>query len=288
MAEPRDYNETEETADEPRDSDHFRHRLSSSHRGEDHAINATIRLERVLTGGEETIHVRRPVACQACQGSGAKQGTTPRICATCSGSGYLVESERQGFVSLPQSSICSHCGGRGRLIDTPCPDCGGKGHIPRDEVLTVRIPVGVEEKATLRVPGHGLPSDRPGCPAGDLLVIVRTSVDPRFERDGRDLFHTEMLDVVDAVLGTDVEVSTLDGATTLTIPPGTQPETVLRLAGEGLPRFGGGGRGDLYVRVKVRVPEHLSDNERRLFEQLRQIKIAMSRRQDHETTRSTQ
>jgi molecular chaperone DnaJ len=286
MAEPRDHNETDETGDERSDSDHFRHGVSSSHRGEDHAINATIRLERVLTGGEETIHVRRPVACQACEGSGAQQGTKPRICATCSGSGYLVESERQGFVSLPQSSICSHCGGRGSLVDTPCPDCGGKGHIPRDEVLTVQIPVGVEEQATLRVPGHGLPSDRPGCPPGDLLVIVRTAVDPRFERDGRELFHTEMLDVVDAVLGTDVAVSTLEGPTTLTIPPGTQPETVLRLPGEGLPRFGGGGRGDLYVRVKVRVPEHLSDIERYLFEQLRQVRIAMSRSHDHETTRS--
>jgi molecular chaperone DnaJ len=133
----------------------------------------------------------------------------------------------------------------------------------------VRIPVGVEEGMALRVPGHGLPASTPGLPPGDLFVVVRTAADPRFERHGPDLYRVETIDVVDAVLGTSIDVPTLDGALSMNVPAGTQPDTMLRLRGKGLPRFGGGGRGDLYVRLQVHVPERLSDRERRLFEQLK-------------------
>jgi len=244
-------------------------RRTAPERGSDLEVSVAIPLERVLAGGEETVHLHRPVACQACQGSGAKAGTKPRTCPKCGGSGQLVRSQRKGGISLQQISTCPDCGGRGSLIDTPCPDCGGHGQILRDEALTVRIPVGVEEGMVLRVPGHGSASDHPGRPPGDLLVIVRTAHDPRFERHGRDLSRVETIDVVDAVLGRDVEVPTLDGDVTVKVAPGTQPETVLRLRGKGLPRFGGGAPGDLYVQIKVHVPERLSDRERRLFEQLR-------------------
>lgn len=119
----------------------------------------------------------------------------------------------------------------------------------------MRVPVGVEEGMALRVPGHRLPAGRPELPAGDLLVIVRTADDPRFERHGRDLYRVETVDAVDAVLGTSIDVSTLDGQVSIKVPPGTQPDSMLRLRGKGLPRFGGGARGDLYVRVRVHIPE---------------------------------
>ena len=122
---------------------------------------------------------------------------------------------------------------------------------------------------TLRVPGRGQPADKPGLPAGDLFVVIRTADDPRFERHGRDLYRIETVDVVDAVLGTDIEVPTLEGRVSAKVEPGTQPDTVLRLRGKGLPQFGGGARGDLYVNVHVHVPQRLSDRQRRLFEQLR-------------------
>lgn len=244
-------------------------RRAAPRQGENLEVTLTIPLERVLTGGEEMVRVARPATCQACQGSGAKAGTKPRTCAKCAGSGQLVRSQRKGGVSLQQITICPECAGHGAIIDTPCPECGGKGRVARDEALTVRIPVGVEEAMVLRVPGHGLPAEKPGLPPGDLFVVVRTADDPRFQRHGCDLYRVETVDVVDAVLGTSTDVPTLDGRLSVKVPAGTQPDTVLRLRGKGLPRFGGGLRGDLYVKLQIHVPERLSERQRRLFEQLR-------------------
>jgi molecular chaperone DnaJ len=244
-------------------------RRAAPRQGENLEVVISVPLERILSGGEETVHVGRPVACQACQGSGAKAGTKPRTCSRCGGSGQLIRSQRKGGVSLQQITTCPECNGRGSFIDTPCPECAGRGQILRDEVLTVRIPVGVEDGTALRVPGHGLPADKPGLPPGNLFVLVQSAEDPRFERHGRDLYRVETVDIADAVLGTSVDVPTLDGQLSVKVPPGTQPDSMLRLRGKGLPRFGGGERGDLYVRVQVHVPERLSDRQRRLFEEIR-------------------
>ncbi len=244
-------------------------RRAAHYRGADIDIHLTVSLERVRTGGEEPVHVGRPVPCRACAGSGAKAGTTPRTCSKCGGSGQLTRRQQKGGVSLQQITTCPECGGRGTFIDTPCPECGGKGEVAHDEVLTVRIPIGVEEGTALRVPGRGLPAEKRGAPSGDLFVIVHTADDPRFERRGRDLYRLETIDVVDAVLGTTIDVPTLDGEASVKVSAGTQPDSMLRLRGRGLPPFGGGARGDLYVRLQVHVPERLSDRERHLFEQLR-------------------
>lgn len=243
-------------------------RRAASGRGADLEVVVTVPLERILQGGEQTVGFVRLAACDACQGSGAKAGTKPRTCAKCGGSGQLVSSRKERNVTVQQIRTCSECGGRGTIIDTPCPQCGGKGQVARDEPLTVRIPVGAEEGMALRIPGHGSPAEAPGQPAGDLLVIVRTA-DSRFERRGRDLHRAETVDVVDAVLGTSIDVPTLDGPASVKVPAGTQPDSLLRLRGKGLPPFGGGSRGDLYVRIQVHVPERLSDQQRRLFEQVR-------------------
>ena len=249
--------------------DRFFQRRGAPRRGENIEISVTVPLERVLNGGEESVHVGRPVTCQACHGSGAKAGTAPRSCAKCGGSGQVVHTQRKEGVSLQRITTCPECAGRGTIIDAPCPECGGEGEIYRDEVLTVRIPIGVEEGTALRLPGRGIPADKPGLPAGDLFVIVRTADDPRFERHGSDLYRVETIDVVDAVLGTSIDVPTLDGQVSVKAPAGTQPDSLLRLREKGLPRFGDGARGDLYVRLQVHVPEKLTDRQRQLFEQLR-------------------
>jgi molecular chaperone DnaJ len=246
-------------------------RRARPRRGEDLEIGIAVPLERVLHGGEEKVHVGHPMVCQSCHGSGARPGTAPRPCAACGGTGQHVRSDRRGGVSVRQVTTCPDCAGRGSVIDTPCPTCGGTGQTRRDEVLTVQIPVGAEEGMALRVPGHGLPAEQPGLPPGDLFVIVRTAPDPRFERRDRDLYRTEIIEVVDAVLGTTIEVPTLEGPASVNVPAGTQPDSLLRLHGKGLPRFGDGGRGDLYLRLLVRIPEHLSAQQRRLFEQLRAV-----------------
>ncbi len=249
--------------------DRLSRRRGAARQGESLEVTVSIPLERVLTGGEETVRLSRPATCQVCQGSGAKAGTKPRTCVRCGGSGQLVRSQRKGGVSLQQITTCPECAGRGSIIDTPCPECGGKGRVSREEALTVRIPVGVEEGMVLRVPGHGWPAARSGLPPGDLFVAVRTADDPRFERHGRDLYRVETIEVADAVLGTSIDVPTLDDQVAVDVPAGTQPNSMLRLRGKGLPRFGGGGRGDLYVRVQVHIPERLSERQRLLFEQVR-------------------
>ncbi|MGO4869447.1 MAG: molecular chaperone DnaJ [Roseiarcus sp.] len=249
--------------------DRFFRRRAAPRRGENVEIVINVPLERVLNGGEEAVHVARAAKCQACQGTGAKAGTKPRPCPKCDGSGRLVRSQRKSGVTLEQITTCPDCEGRGVFIDAPCPECGGKGQILRDEVLTVRVPVGVEDGTALRVPGRGQPADQPGLPAGDLFVIVRTADDPRFERRGPDLYRVETIEVADAALGATLDAPTLEGQIAVKIPAGTQPDSTLRIRGKGLPRFGGGGRGDLYVQLQVHVPERLSAEQRGLYEQLR-------------------
>jgi molecular chaperone DnaJ len=168
-------------------------------------------------------------------------------------------------------TTCAACRGHGQVIEEPCLECGGRGEVEREEKLTVNIPVGVEEGMALRVPGHGLPSGETRGTPGDLFVVVHTARDPRFERDGIDLWRREKIQIADAVLGTSLDVPTLDGRATVTIPPGTQPDAVLRLKGKGLPEFGGRRRGDLYLRVGVHVPERVGAEEKKLYERLRTL-----------------
>lgn len=140
-----------------------------------------------------------------------------------------------------------------------------------EEDLTVKIPKGVEEGMALRIPGKGMPSPEAGGIAGDMFVVVHSRRDPRFERSGADLLRQETISLTDAVLGSTLQVPTLDGSASVTVPPGTQPGAVLRLKGKGLPEFGNGLHGELYLRIEVHVPEKLSREERELYERLRAI-----------------
>lgn len=253
----------------------FRRRRAVPARGADIEVQLVVPLERIHRGGEETVRYTRAVVCPVCHGSGAAPGTRPRRCPDCGGSGRKVVT-RGGHrgeteIQFQQITVCPTCGGRGEIIDTPCPECGGSGQVEREEQLAVKVPVGAEEGMVLRVPAHGLPSQEPGGVAGDLYVIVRSAADPRFERLGADLWRTETIEVADAVLGTTRKVPTLNGAVEVKVPAGTQPDEVLRLRGRGLTAFGGG-RGDLNLRIRVRIPERPSARERELYESLRALK----------------
>jgi molecular chaperone DnaJ len=244
--------------------------------GENIEVVLSIPLERVAHGGEEIIRVQRLVSCEACKGAGARAGTTPRKCEVCGGSGQRVVSEQRGAIRFQHVSPCPACQGRGLFIDQPCPECKGAGKVSREDVLSVHIPVGVEEGAVLRLRGRGLSGSGPGTSPGDLLVIVRTAPDARFERRGRDLYTRKTISVADAALGTGIQCPTLEGFETLKAPPGTQPGAILRLPGKGLPRFGGGSPGDVYVLLQVRVPERLTNEQRKLFERLRKLEKTSS------------
>lgn len=252
-----------------------RQRRAGPARGANVEVELTVPLARIVTGGEEDIGVTRPQICPACHGTRAAPGTSPRKCTACGGSGRQTRQEtrkkRQGNVVIQHISVCPVCGGIGEFIDHPCPRCGGTGSTVSEERLKVNVPVGAEEGMALRIPGKGFPAEEAGGAPGDLYVVVRSMPDPRFERDGADLWRAETISVADAALGTELSVPTLDGTATARVPPGTQPDTVLRLKGKGLPEFGGRAHGDLYLRLWVHVPEHLSSAQKEAFEQLRDL-----------------
>lgn len=252
-----------------------RHRASTasaSPKGANLEVDLHIPLELVATGGTEILHFRRKVACTQCRGSGADPATPPRSCDECGGSGRKAVTTRQGGFTFQQVTTCPRCQGRGEIIDKPCMTCGGSGHVDRDETLKVKIPAGVEEGMVLRIGGHGQPSQVPDGQSGDLFVVVRSKGDARFERRAADLWRTEVLQLEDAVLGVALKVPTLEGRVTVTIPPGSQSGDILRLQGKGLPEFGHARHGDLFLRLQVTIPKRLSEEERRLFERLREIR----------------
>jgi molecular chaperone DnaJ len=242
-------------------------------RGQDIEVHLVVPLERINTGGDETVRFARLVTCPTCSGSGAKPGTEPRKCETCGGSGRKVitrdQKQEKGSVRFQQITICPNCQGQGTFLEHPCKDCHGRGQVEKEETLNLHIPKGIDEATSLRIQGHGMPSEEPGAPPGDLFVVVRSSRDSRFERSGSDLWRRETVNVVDAVLGTKLKVPTLEGDVDVTIPAGTQPDEVLRLRGKGLPNFRGHGHGDLNLRIQIHVPEKTSAEERALYEQLR-------------------
>ncbi len=241
-------------------------------RGQDLRVSIEVPLERIAQGGKETIRVTHPTLCPSCHGYGTRSGKAPPPCPACNGSGRKVETrqEQRGNqqVQYQQVTVCPVCHGRGTRIEEPCESCGGYGQVEKEESLKITIPPGIEEGTVLRVAGHGMPGERPELVAGDLHVAVYSQPDSRFQRRGADLWRLQRVTVSEAVLGGKHRVPTLDGEVAVTIPPGTQPDEVLRLRGKGLPHFQGSGNGDLNLRIQVKIPERLSEEQRRLYEQL--------------------
>lgn len=253
----------------------FRHGRPGPVHGQDLEVHLVVPLERINSGGDEMVRFARRVTCPSCSGSGAKPGTQPRQCQSCGGSGRKVitrdQKQDKGSVRFQQITVCPDCQGQGTFIDKPCPKCHGRGQIEKEESLKVHIPAGISEATSLRISGHGMPSDTAGAPPGDLFVVVRSARDPRFERTGSDLWRREVVSVTDAVLGAKLRIPTLEGDVDVTLPPGTQADEVLRLRGKGLPEFRGQGHGDLNIRVQLHIPEKPSAEERTLYEQLRAL-----------------
>jgi molecular chaperone DnaJ len=241
-------------------------------RGDNIEVGIAIPLEKVASGGEESVRYARYAPCERCHGQGTADGKPPEACPSCKGSGQQVTAHQKGNVSVRQISPCPVCHGSGKTIGQACPACGGRGEVEKTESLTVTIPVGVEDGVALRVAGRGMASPEPGGVPGDLYVVVSARSDPRFQRDGADLWRQETLPLTDAVLGTKLEVPTLEGGKAqVDIPAGIQPDTVMRLRDKGLPQFGGKGTGDMYLQIRIQIPEKLSREERELYERLRAL-----------------
>jgi molecular chaperone DnaJ len=238
-------------------------------RGQDVHLDLALSLDEVLAGGNHAVTIRRPGPCPRCGGSGSGPGTTQRCCPGCGGTGQRVTARRHGPVMVGQVTTCPECGGRGHLIDQPCPACEASGTAIREEKVTIRIPPGIPDGVTLRLAGHGMPGPVPGVPPGDAYLSILTRANPHFTRSGADLWHDLHLQAPDAALGVTAAVPVPGGHARVRVPPGTQPGSVLRVAGKGLPRYGGHGRGSLNITVTLDIPQRLSARQRQLYEQLR-------------------
>lgn len=226
----------------------------------------------ISKGVQKHVKLNHFKKCEECNGTGAAKGTQPRVCEACKGSGRITSTQKKGNMSYSQVLTCPACGGKGKFIDTPCEKCGGTGRINEPERLPVTVPKGANEGMVIKIPGKGKPSRMEGGQAGDLLVIVRTAPDPDFIRDGADLWHTKTIELLDAVLGAKVEIEVLEENLHVAVPPGSQPNAILRVKEKGLPYLNSQNRGNLYVRLKIHIPEILSSEEKELYEKLKLIK----------------
>lgn len=240
---------------------------SGPSRGRDLQVAHSITLEQAFTGTEADLTYWRLEGCEHCKGSGAEPGTKVDTCPTCRGTGQTARLMRTAFGTLQQVGACPDCRGQGRRIETPCKVCKGSGHDRHKRTVSVSIPAGIEDGQSLRVAGQGEVGARGGG-YGDLYVEVHVAEHPRFHREGADLLAEQPLSIPQAVLGTTVEVETLDGTVELQVPAGSETGKVLRLRGQGMPFLRGSGRGDLHVRLRVVTPTKLSAKARELIEEL--------------------
>ena len=226
-------------------------------RGDDLRYDMQLSLEEAALGCEKEISVTKPDECDHCHGGGAEPGSKMRTCGTCGGRGQVLTS--RGIFSIAQT--CPHCKGAGRILEKPCKKCSGSGKHERTSKIKLRIPPGVESNSRLRSSGNGEAGGR-GGPAGDLYVFLQVKEHEIFSREGDDLLCEVPVSFIQATLGAEIEVPTLQGKATVKIPAGTQPGTLLRLKGRGVKNLQGHGQGDLHVRVQVEVPTHLNSEQK--------------------------
>jgi molecular chaperone DnaJ len=239
-------------------------------RGRDLETEVSLTFDQAVNGAQVPLAVPTSAPCPTCHGSGAKPGTSPRVCPVCNGRG--LESQSQGIFSMSQP--CSNCHGSGAVIDDPCPTCQGSGAQRSVKRMRVNIPAGVKDGSRIRLAGKGEPGFGPGGdggPAGDLYVITRVSESSVFKRNGDNLEVEVPLTIPEALQGAVIEVPTLNGSKRLRVPAGTKHGTVQRLRGEGPARLGGKGRGDIHYRFVLDVPASLSPEQSEAVDRLSKV-----------------
>lgn len=236
-------------------------------KGPDVRIRLPVTLKEVATGVERTLRVRIQDSCGACQGTGAADGAAPVTCATCGGAGEVRRVQRSMLGQLMSVTPCPTCGGEGQTIERKCERCGGNGVEAGETELEVQVPAGVSTGDYITLRGKGSQGARGGS-RGDVYVVLEVEEDPRFARDGADLFYELPVTYTQAVLGARVEVPTVLGTAGIDVEPGTQSGEIIPLRGEGLPRLQGTGRGDQLVRIVVWVPTELTAEQEKAMRTL--------------------
>jgi molecular chaperone DnaJ len=235
-------------------------------RGRDLETEVHVSFDQAMEGAQVPVSVPLSAPCPTCHGTGAKPGTQPTVCTRCQGRG--VEAESQGLFSISQP--CRQCGGTGTEIKDPCPTCGGTGQTRQVKRYRVNIPAGVRDGSRVRLAGKGEAGPR-GGPPGDLYVVTRVGDSPIFKRRGDNLEVEVPITIPEAIRGATIEVPTLSGTKRIRVPPGTQHGSIQRLRGEGPPRLGGRGRGDIHYRLMIDVPRSLSREQREAVDELAQV-----------------
>ena len=236
-------------------------RRNAPQKGETIRAGVTISFEEAAFGCEKEVTVSRTEQCDVCKGTGCAPGTTAEVCPDCHGSGTVRIQRGGGGFSFSTTTSCPKCRGTGKIIHQPCKTCGGGGTVRKQKKLAVTIPAGIDDGQAVSLRGQG-GAGRNGGPAGDLLIGVTVKPHPIFRREGTSVYMDQPVSFVQAALGAELEIPTLDGKVKWTLPEGTQPGTTFRLNGKGIPGLGGRGRGNQYVTVKVQVPTNLNKEQK--------------------------
>jgi molecular chaperone DnaJ len=239
-------------------------------RGGDVIAELAIELTEAAKGVTASVPFEVAVACPACEGTGAEPGTQPVACPACGGAGRLQQISRTALGEFVRTQTCPRCAGAGRVVERPCANCRGEGRVLETRKLDVEIPPGIHDGQRIRLTGGGH-AGALGGGSGDAYVLVHVRPDPRFAREGNDLFSTVDLTITQAALGAKVSVQTLEGQLEVEFPPGTQPGEIHVLRGLGMPVLRGRGRGDQRLLVNVAVPRQLTEEQRGLLEEFERL-----------------
>ncbi len=240
-------------------------RNNGPQQGNNLRYDLSISFEEAAFGVEKEITFMREDKCEPCSGTGAKAGTTKKTCSTCNGRGQVSSSVRTPLGTMNTSRPCPTCGGEGAINEHPCEECRGQGHVRRRRTIKVKVPAGIDSDQRINLRGEGEPGTK-GGPNGDLYVHINVRPHKLFRREGYDLRFEMPISFAQAALGDKLEVPTLEGPVTFSIPEGTQPDTTFRLEGRGITRLQGArGKGDLFVKVKLEVPQKLDNKQKELL-----------------------
>ena len=243
-------------------------RSRSVNKGTNLRLKVKLTLEEFAKGAEKKIKVTKYVTCNVCHGSGAASPSDVTTCTACKGTGHTTRVMNTILGQMQTTAPCNVCGGEGKIITKKCHKCYGEGITQAEEVIPLNIPAGLAPGMQLNVTGKGNAARRGGIP-GDLIIVVDEEPHPELIREGNDLIYNLFISIPEAILGSNVEVPTIDGKVRIKIDPGTQGGKILRLRGKGLPDVNGYGRGDLLVNVNVWIPKNLTKEEQKMFEQYR-------------------
>jgi molecular chaperone DnaJ len=238
-------------------------------RGQDISSGIKITFQEAVFGTEKILKYKRNVVCESCSGSGAKAGTSVSTCNTCGGQGKVRQVQQTILGNIQTVVTCPNCQGAGQIIKDKCNTCTGSGINQRNDEFKVKIPQGIPDSVTLKFSEKGNAGSK-GGKYGDLYIDIEVETHEKLERRGDDIYTDSEIDVITAVLGGEIDVETVNGTDTLSIPAGIQPETILKMSAKGGPKFRGGGNGDQYVRIMVKIPTKINSTEKEYWNKLKE------------------